>query len=246
MSSGQAVESWQDYRRSGKLALEQGNYVEAERSWLQALAEAKRFGTDNPRRIRSLLDLATLYQSQGRYPDAQPLYLEALEISEKTAGQDNSKLAVILNNLGTNYSAQRRHWDAEVTYRRALSIAFNAYGPYHASVATAVNNMAELYREQGRYGQAEPLYRYALAIYEFLDPSSPSVANVLTNLVILNCCLGNDVEAMALLKRALALEKPGSNQPLFQELRLNYEVLLKRTRSRRFWHRLKKMFNPEA
>jgi tetratricopeptide (TPR) repeat protein len=246
MASGDTAGNWQEYHRSGKLAFSLGDLTDAERSWTLALEEARKIGPEDPRVVRSLLDLATLYDRQTKYPEAEPLIQQALEITEREVGRENPRVAVILNNLGAVYYAQRRHWDAEAAYRRALAILINAYGPFHASVAAAFNNLAELCRVQGRYLQAEPMYRYVLAIYEFLDPNSLSVAAVLNNLVFLLCARGKYFEAQTMLKRALALEKPGANKPFFDGLRSNYALLVKKTGTRSFWHRLTRWFNPEA
>jgi len=245
MSGEEGVQAWQDHQKSGKSAFTQGNYAEAERSWSLALSDAENFGENDPRLVRSLLDLATLYQAQSKYSEAEPLFKRALAITETVAGHDNPRVAVILNNLGAVYHAQRQHWDAEAAYRRALAISINTYGPFHLSVATAFNNLAELCREQGRYLQAEPMYRYVLAVHEFLDPTSISVAAVLNNLVFLLCARGRYYEAKELLQRALTLEKPGTNQPLFESMRKGYELLAKRT-DRGVWASLKRLVKPGA
>lgn len=242
MTSSEAAQPWQDYQESAKSAFGSGDYVEAERLWSLAVAEAEKLGTEDPRRLRSLVDLAKLYHAQCKYPEAEPLLKTALEITEKIAGQSSPSVAVILNNLGALYHAQSRHNDAEGAYRRALSIAINAYGPFHLSVANAFNNLAELYRSQGLFLYSEPMYRYVLAIYEFHDPSSLSMVVVLNNLAFLLVTRGKYEEAKALLERVLALEKPGTNAPFFQQMRVNYAELVKRT-DRGILHWLRKPFN---
>ena len=86
---------------------------------------------------------------------------------------------------------------------------------------------------------------YVLAIYEFLDPTSLSVAAVLNNPVFLLCARGKYTEAKSLLKRARALEKPGTNQPLFESMRRGYDVLAKKT-DRGIWSSLKRLVKPGA
>lgn len=244
MSTMDGSERWQDYRLAGKSAFAKAEYTEAESSWSLALEESRKFGTEDPRLIRSLLDLARVYQVQDKLDEAEPLFKEAIEVTEKTAGSDNSKLAVILNNLGTLYSAQGKPIEQEEAYRRSLCISINAYGLFHETVATCLNNMAELCRVQGRFQEAEPIYKYVLAIYEYLDPDSPYVANVLHNLATLLCARGRYLEAKPVLKKALALEKPESNKALFREMRTVYEELVERTRGQEIWMWLTGIFNP--
>jgi tetratricopeptide (TPR) repeat protein len=63
---------------------------------------------------------ALLYDNQGRYADAEPLYKRALAIREKTLGPDHPDVAQSLNNLALLYDQQGRYADAEPLYKRAL------------------------------------------------------------------------------------------------------------------------------
>jgi hypothetical protein len=41
-------------------------------------------GNDHPDTLRFMNNLAVLYQSQGRYDEAEPLHLETLEVNGET------------------------------------------------------------------------------------------------------------------------------------------------------------------
>ena len=56
---------------------------------------------------RSLNNLAVLYDSPGRYADAEPLYKRSLAIGEKTLGPDHPDVAASLNNLADLYRSPR-------------------------------------------------------------------------------------------------------------------------------------------
>ena len=112
----------------------------------------------------SLNNLAELYRAQGRYADAEPLYLEALEIKRTALGAAHPDTATSLNNLAQLYRAQGRYADAEPLYHEALEIFRTALGAAHPDTATSLNNLAALYHAQGRYTDAEPLYLEALEI----------------------------------------------------------------------------------
>ena len=72
---------------------------------------------------RSLNNLADLlYNNQGRYADAEPLYKRALAICEKALGPDHPDVAASLNDLAALYSKQGRYADAEPLIKRALAI----------------------------------------------------------------------------------------------------------------------------
>ena len=70
----------------------------------------------------SLNNLAALYQVQGRYAEAEPLFKRSLAIKEKAFGPDHPDVALSLNNLGLLYQNQGRYTDAEPLYKRALAI----------------------------------------------------------------------------------------------------------------------------
>jgi hypothetical protein len=46
-------------------------------------------------------NLALLYNSWGRYADAEPLYQRALAIREKALGPDHPNTALVVGNLGS-------------------------------------------------------------------------------------------------------------------------------------------------
>ena len=66
----------------------------------------------------SLNNLAGLYQHQGRYADAEPLYKRSLAIYEKALGPDHPDVARSLNDLALLYAKQGRYADAEPLYKR--------------------------------------------------------------------------------------------------------------------------------
>ena len=61
-----------------------------------------------------------LYEAQGRYADAEPLYKRSLAIREKALGPDHPDVATSLNNLAELYRAQGRYADAEPLYKRVI------------------------------------------------------------------------------------------------------------------------------
>jgi tetratricopeptide (TPR) repeat protein len=60
----------------------------------------KRLLEDNhPDVAQSLNNLAELYRSQGRYPEAEPLYLEALDLYKRLLGDNHPNTKTCRNNL---------------------------------------------------------------------------------------------------------------------------------------------------
>jgi tetratricopeptide (TPR) repeat protein len=110
--------------------------------------------------------LASLYRSQGRYSEAEPLYGRSLSIVEQQLGADHPDVAASLNNLAGLYKSQGRYSEAEPLYGRSLSIREQQLGADHPDVANSLNNLAGLYESQGRYSEAEPLYGRAVNLHE--------------------------------------------------------------------------------
>ncbi len=76
----------------------------------------------------SLNNLAVLYDNQGRYAEAEPLYERALAIQEEVLGAEHPDVAVSLNNLAALYYAQGRYAEAEPLYERALGVGEKVFG----------------------------------------------------------------------------------------------------------------------
>ena len=76
----------------------------------------------------SLNNLAALYQAQGKYGEAEPLYQRALAIWEKALGPEHPDVATSLNNLAGLYYAQGKYEEAEPLYQRALAIWKRPWG----------------------------------------------------------------------------------------------------------------------
>ncbi len=148
---------------AGRMAWKTAAYQEAE-NWFSRLLKIRETGKDDAKLGAALNNLALMYDEQGRYADAEPLYKQSLEIGEKSLGKDHPDVAHSLNNLAALYYAQSRYVDAEPLYKRSLEIRENKLGKDHPNVATTLNNLANLYRQQGRYADAEPLYQRAIAI----------------------------------------------------------------------------------
>ena len=165
-------------------------------------------GEGHPTVGSSLNGLAALYQVQGNYTAALPLYERALVIGELALGEDHPDVANSLSNLATLYQAQGNYTAALPLLERALTIRELTLGEDHPDVASSLNNLALLYQEQGNYTAALPLYERALAINETaLGEDHPAVAVSLNNLAVLYQVQGNYTAALPLLERALKIRE---------------------------------------
>jgi CHAT domain-containing protein/Flp pilus assembly protein TadD len=168
------------------------------------------------KRFLSLNNLAWLYDSQGRYEEAEPLILRVLDIWESELGANHPNTALSLNNLAGLYLDQGRYEEAEPLMLRALDIWESELGANHPNTALSLNNLALLYQSQGRYEEAEPLMLRALDIWESeLGANHPNTATTLNNLALLYESQGRYEEAEPLILRALEIHEGelGANHP---------------------------------
>ena len=140
----------------------------------------KALGPDHPDVARSLNNLAALYETQGRYADAEPLYKRSLAIREKALGPDHPDVASIAEQSGGRSTAAKV---AMPMPNRCTSDRWRYVKkrlvPIIPMSRISLNNLAELYSIQGRYADAEPLYKRSLAIQEkVLGPDHPDVAQI--------------------------------------------------------------------
>jgi tetratricopeptide (TPR) repeat protein len=185
-------------------------YANLRSGWWSKMCELQQrhLGVEHPAVANSLNNLAGLYESQGQYAQAEPLYQQALAIREEALGPEHPDVAISLNGLAGLYRTQGQYAQTEPLYQRALAIQETALGPEHPAVATSLNNVALLYCNVGQYAQAEPLYRRALTIQEkALGPEHPAVATSLNNLAGLYHNQGQYAQAEPLYQQALAIRE---------------------------------------
>jgi tetratricopeptide (TPR) repeat protein len=93
----------------------------------------------------SLNNLAGLYESQGKWAAAEPLYDEALAICRTLFGdRPNNDLATSLNNLAGLYYATGRYTEAEPLYIQALEMLEKIVGTNHPNTKICAGNLQTL------------------------------------------------------------------------------------------------------
>jgi CHAT domain-containing protein len=98
----------------------------------------KALGPNHPDVALSLNNLASLYSSQGRYDDAEPLYKRSLGIWEKTLGPDHPSLGFFMDNLAELYRTQGRYADGLPLVRTAAQKGFDRKDIHLALLTSAV------------------------------------------------------------------------------------------------------------
>ncbi|MDB9372601.1 tetratricopeptide repeat protein [Nodularia sphaerocarpa] len=195
-----------DYQQEQNLAI---------KYYLQAINLQTELGLETDL-ATSLNNLAYLYKSQGRYDEAEPLLIQALELRQRLLRDNHPDVATGLNNLALFYESQGRYDLAEPLYLQALELFKRHMGDNHPSIATSLNNLAVLYYSQGNYDQAELLHFQALELRQrLLEDNDPDIASSFNNLALLYESQGSYDLAEPLYLQALELFKRhmGENHP---------------------------------
>jgi tetratricopeptide (TPR) repeat protein len=104
--------------------------------------------------VETLLELAALYRSQGRYTAAEPLFQRALSIQERALGPEHIELATPLAHLASLYVTRGDYAGAEPLYRRVLTIIEATLGHEHPDLAATLESYGTLLRKMGREAEA--------------------------------------------------------------------------------------------
>ena len=129
-------------------------------------AEAK-FGRKGPY-VAALSRLAEAYRSEGLIREAEDLYLQAIELTERALGPRTIFLPPLLNNLARIKEETERCADAEELYARAVKLIEDCpgYGPEDPNLGSILTNFGTLCDKMNRHDEAQKLYKRALGIKE--------------------------------------------------------------------------------
>lgn len=211
----------------GKFYTEQGAYDLAE-SWYQHCVTTLRSRCPEQSSLVAacLNNLASFYQSQKKYGEAETLFFQALTINQRLENQ--LELAISLNNLAGLYKTQRKYAEAETLYLQALAIKQTTLGEPHPSLATTLNNLASVYYAQEQYNEAEAIYQRVLELKKcLLGKKHPSLATAWNNLASVYHAQKRYKEAEALYNRAVELscQTLGTTHPNTMSMQRNIQTV---------------------
>jgi tetratricopeptide (TPR) repeat protein len=137
---------------------------------------------------RTLNDLGLTYWEQGRYQEAEPLFLLSLSIKQSAKSDKTPEYATTLTNLGLLYNTEGRYTEAEPKLLDALTIRERILASNDPDLAHSYNNLALLYDNLNQIQKAIPLYEKALALRQtalgLSHPKTVLTLNLLGNLYL--------------------------------------------------------------
>jgi CHAT domain-containing protein/Tfp pilus assembly protein PilF len=227
-----ATKEWQTDLAQAQEAIKESRYADAEKLIKEALAVLKesaplvaRIG-DRSEMIQAVAKyqagfvtawalLATAYDSEEKYAEADPLYERLVARSEHALSlkpEDPDFAADLARTLfmrAVHYRKARKPAEAEPLLRRSLTIIEKVGGPEANEIAASVNNeLGTVCQDQGKYEEAESLFQRSLATTEqVFGPEHRFVATVLGNLAQLKKTEGKYADAEPLLERVLRIKE---------------------------------------
>lgn len=152
--------------------------------------------------------LATLYQTKGKYREAELQLLSILQAAEPIPEALSSWKANLLNSLAICCQCQGRYEEAAQLLQRARLVRGEREAPPTLDEASSIYNQAIVLKNLGRYEEAERLHLQVLHLREqALGSNHPDVAVSLSSLAVLYQTQGRFSEAEPLFQRALQIKE---------------------------------------
>ena len=138
-------QAWNKALQRGRALAEEGRYLQAENSLVEALKRAERFGLSDPRVAACLNDLAHFYQARGNREAAEPLYLRTIKILESSLGPRHVETGNAWLNLAEFYRGADRFSEAEPAYERWMQSLETSFAANQASLISPIKSLALIY-----------------------------------------------------------------------------------------------------
>jgi tetratricopeptide (TPR) repeat protein len=166
---------------------------------------------DSPAAIDIMTAIGSAERRAGRYDQAHERLSQVVAMGRASVGADHPQLAEALGNLAV-IDIDRSHFDDAVeALTEGISIGQRAYGANHPRLAWWYSVLAVTYARWGRVALGEPYLRRAIEIdVAAKGPDHPVIARHELNLGAMLIEAGRHTEAVAVLEKAVATLRKGS------------------------------------
>ncbi len=197
---------WRDLRLQGMRYMQEHRLIEAARSSLETIEEARRtFGPHAVETAEDLNNAGLVFFYLNDYEQSERLYREAIRTYDDRLGFAHRKSMAPRRNLARLLHVIGRLDAAETAYLEAVELMERCYGPSHRNTEECLYNLGQLYIQTGRPDQARPLLERALRIRVARSgPEAPEVVDAL--------------EQLAAVYRAMQMG-PATLQPMYERIR---------------------------
>jgi tetratricopeptide (TPR) repeat protein len=122
-------------------------------------------GTNDRNAIRGQINLASLYQDEAKFDEAEKVGNRVLAAIETKYASDQAGIAAAAQNLAVLYRTEARNDEAEALYRRSLALVRQFAGEKNPAYANVLQNLSVVMREEKKYDEAESLGKQSLEIW---------------------------------------------------------------------------------
>ena len=205
-----------DLMRLARQYKDEGKLQESEESYDRAIALLE----PDPQAIIPLThamdELGEVYHSEHRDPEAENLFLRAVNLWEQSAVSLHPDIVRRLSfpsGLESLYRDQGRLSEMEPIFQRELATVEGVFGPENDGVVPGLMQLVYLYQEERKNAQALPFYRRAIEISEKnLAADDRGLISFLTNYAILLDEVGQRAEAARVHARVDRARAPSPSQ----------------------------------
>jgi tetratricopeptide (TPR) repeat protein len=159
-------------------------------------------------RIQTAQCLGSALRNQGKYAEAETVYVEVLANERVELGAEHPFLLLIMVALGTTLSMDGKHDAALAQLREARAIQQRVLGADHIDTMSTTANIGVTLRLQRKYPEAEAMFRGLLKVqHRVLGPEHPKTLITDYNLRATLVDQGKDAEAAAGCREVLAIRR---------------------------------------
>jgi serine/threonine protein kinase len=122
----QELNKWADHNHAGDRFREMGKTAEAESEYKFAVAEALKFGRNDPRLAKSLVSLGAVYLDEKQYPRAETQLKRAITVLETVYGKDCPEESTALLLMSRAYGEEGKRKESAAARAKAISLLENS------------------------------------------------------------------------------------------------------------------------
>ncbi|MDH5559428.1 MAG: tetratricopeptide repeat protein [Deltaproteobacteria bacterium] len=172
---------------AGVMATLTGNYIEAG-FWLEKLSLI--LATKDPQGMLNaeiLLELASVFQEQGLYKEAEKHYREALKITKEKQGEAYPLIVQVLYNMSSISIAKEKYLDGVGLLKEALRLTLQYYGEKYPVHIHCLIQLKGLYILLGELENAFESVTFALRLSEEMYGSDHPLTAICLNELAMIC-----------------------------------------------------------
>jgi tetratricopeptide (TPR) repeat protein len=167
------------------------------------------FGMRHAETATCLRNLAVCHTRLRKFPEAEPLYLQAVSIQEQIYGPKDPHTLETMGELAEHYERAGEFRKAEELLKRVLAVQ-DRWGTGHVARLRSLERLGVVYTDMERFEEAEALLKTALDLLEKSNGEKfVRNAKCIEELARVKQGMGNFSEAETFYLRALAMVEKG-------------------------------------